>query len=65
VDTSEVEGDEINVLAPDSPVIKQPLFFSIVALGVAIFFGLVAHFTLCKRCRKLAGKFHCIYQKNN
>ena len=64
IDTSEVsEGDEINVLAPDSPIIKQPLLYSSIFLGVAVVFGLLAHCTLCKRRRNGAGKtFEAIFR---
>ena len=44
--------NDINVLAPGSPVIEKPFLFSCIALGVALIVGLVSHFTLCKRRRK-------------
>ena len=47
------DGNDINVLAPDSPIIKLPLLYSSVALGVAFVVGLLLNYTLCKRRKKI------------
>ncbi|XP_028392974.1 uncharacterized protein LOC114517441 isoform X2 [Dendronephthya gigantea] len=53
VDLSANSGEnDINVLAPDSPMIKQPLLYSTIALCVAFVSGFILYFTLCKRRRK-------------
>ena len=52
VDTEGLEGNEINVLAPNSPIIEKPLLYSSIALCVAVILGLLAHYSLCRRRRK-------------
>ena len=41
--------DEINVLAPDSPIIKYPVIFSSALLGAAFILGSVLYYAFCKR----------------
>jgi hypothetical protein len=53
VDTSEaLDENEINVLAPNSPIIEKPLLLSCIALCTAVVLGFIAHYTLCRRRRK-------------